>query len=296
MNEYEWEALNELDRFEYNNTHKFQRHTTSLPDIDEYLMNPNEQEKWLNKDQSFTFAVHEKTDKNKLVKKLTPREQEVVRLCIDEDKTQSEAVSILGVTQGFVSATLKKANAKMDEYDFGGDNTPDKIVWKYWNMFIKKGKMPLFHDIMLEYVLLQLIPDIVLLANWFYSIGEFCRFALKYLMFDEDKIDEDLAKYKQSVSAEEWQHCQDYYGDKVLLVQAVYVRLQLEIQRRKASGLHQSDKIYYNIVDTANKIANKLHMSTYDFLTQRFYPFFANRRYKRTKVFYKAMTGKNLPT
>ena len=107
-------------------------------------MEPEYQEKWLNRDPSFTFAVHEKTDKKKLAKKLTPREQEVVRLCIEEDKTQAEAASILGVTQGFVSATLKKANAKMDEYDFGEDNAPDEIVWKSWNMFIKKARCHYF--------------------------------------------------------------------------------------------------------------------------------------------------------
>ena len=295
VNEQEWEALSELDRLEYNNTHKYKRHTTSPPDIDEDFMNPKDQEKWLNKDSSFTFAFHEKTDKKKLAKRLTPREQEVVRLCIDEDRTQAEAAMILGVTQGFVSATLKKAAAKLDDYDFGNDNTPDEIVWKCWNMFLKKGKMPLFYDVQLEYVLLQLIPDIVWIANWFYSLGELCRFALKYYLFDEEKIEKDIAKYKQSVSAEEWQHCEDYYGDKPPLVQTVFVRLCMEIQRRRASGLHQSDKMYYNIVDTANKIASKLHMSTHQFFTQRFYPFFANWRNTRARKCYKVMTGQSLP-
>ena len=59
VNEQEWEALAELDRLEYNNTHKYQRHTTSPPDIDEDFMKPEDQEKWLNRDPSFTFAAHE---------------------------------------------------------------------------------------------------------------------------------------------------------------------------------------------------------------------------------------------
>ena len=153
VNEQEWEALAELDRLEYNNTHKYQRHTTSPHDNDENLMNPKEQEKWLNRVPSFTFAVHEKTDKKKLAKKLTPREQEVVRLCIDENRTQAEAAMILGVTQGYISTTLKRINAKLFDYDLGEDNTPDEIVWKCWNMFLKKGKMPLFYDVQLELVL-----------------------------------------------------------------------------------------------------------------------------------------------
>lgn len=46
-------------RFEYNTTHKYQEHTTSLPEIDEDLLTPEDQE-WLNKETSFAFAVHEK--------------------------------------------------------------------------------------------------------------------------------------------------------------------------------------------------------------------------------------------
>ena len=113
-------------------------------------------------------------------------------------------------------------------------------------------------------------------------------------LFNEDKIDEDIAKYKEASDKEERLHFKEYYGEKPPIVQAVYVRLMTEMNRRQQSGLHDSDKAYTSIYSTAEKIASRLKIPTYDFLTQRFYPFFAKSRNKRIERFYKAYSGKKL--
>ena len=155
VSEQEWEALIEMDRFEYNNTHKFQRHTYGFPDVDEDTLSSKEQEKRIRKDISFTDILHEKSDKDKLVGRLSKKEQLVVKLS-DKDYTQAEIAEELGVTQGYVSTTLKKANAKTDQFEIE-KATPDEIVWKYWFMLIDlmcNWNLLFAHSLMIFYCLL----------------------------------------------------------------------------------------------------------------------------------------------
>ena len=42
VSEQEWEALFELDRLEYNNTHKYQRHTYRISNKDEEVLTPKQ--------------------------------------------------------------------------------------------------------------------------------------------------------------------------------------------------------------------------------------------------------------
>ncbi len=147
----------------------------------------------------------------------------------------------------------------------------------------------------LEEIIRWLLLDLLPFTHWYYSVGEFCRYLMRYYLFDEDKIDEDIAKYKEAADEEERLHFEEYYGERPPIVQAVYVRLMMEMNRRQQSGLHDSDKTYTSIYSTAEKIASRLKISTYDFLTRRFYPFFAKSRNKRIEQFYKAYSGKKLP-
>ncbi len=110
VSEQEWETLIEMDRLEYNNTHTYQRHNTVLPDRDtEVLLSPKEQEQFI--DKNFCFAEAERKPPKALrnTDDLTDREFEVYTLCVIEDKTQAEAAEELGLTQGYISMTLKKA-------------------------------------------------------------------------------------------------------------------------------------------------------------------------------------------
>lgn len=293
VSEQEWEALIEMDRFEYNNTHKFQRHTYGFPDVDEDTLSPKEQEKRIRKDISFTDILHEKSDKDKLVGRLSKKEQLVVKLS-DKDYTQAEIAEELGVTQGYVSTTLKKANAKTDKFEIE-KATPDEIVWKYWFMLLDKGEMPDFLDVQLEFVIRPLLSDLLLFINWFYSVGELVRYIMKFYLFNDDKIDEDIAKYRQSIDDKEMQHFEEYYGEQVSIIKGVYVRLYMEIERRKQAGMHSSSKVYASLIVTVDKIAKRLKTTAHDFLTTRFYTFVAEWRNKRIRQFYKAYTGKDLP-
>ena len=293
VSEQEWEALIEMDRFEYNNTHKFQRHTYVFPDTDEDTLSPKAQERRIEKDTPFTDTLNEETDREKLMVKLSKTEQEVLPLC-DEGISQAEIAEDLGVTQGHVATILKKANAKMIEYETA-KATPDEIVWKYWEIFLNTGEMPNGLDVELEFVIREIFADSMPVLYWYYSVGELCRHIMRYYLFDEDKIEEDIAQFKRAVKDNERQYFEAHYGEKLPIIQAVFARLGLEVVRRMETGLHDSTKLYTSIYATVEKIATRLKTTVYEFLTRRFYPFFAERRNKRIRQFYKAYSGKNTP-
>ncbi len=56
-------------------------------------------------------------------------------------------------------------------------------------------ELPDFFDVEIEFVVRNIFGDILPFINWFYSIGELCRYILRYYLFDEDKIIQDIEKY-----------------------------------------------------------------------------------------------------
>ncbi len=96
---------------------------------DEDSLQPDVQEKQIDRDVPFSFVVNAKIDRERLVKYLTPMEQEVVRLCIDNHESQSTAAEMLNVSQGYISAMLSKVEDKIFELEFGKDADPDDVVW-----------------------------------------------------------------------------------------------------------------------------------------------------------------------
>ena len=291
VSESEWEALFELDRYEYNNTHAYERRLTSFPDKDEETLPPKEQERLINKDEPFTEQVHESADAVRLMGKLSDRELEVYNL-YKQTRSQTQIAKMLGLSQGHISAVYNKAQTTLLYYELNASN-PDEYVWKCWEMFVDKGKMPNFLDIEIEFVIRAIFKDLMPFFHWYYSIGELCRYIMKYYLFDEDKIEEDINKFKQAVNEEERIHFEDYYGDELPIIQGVYVRLYMEMQRRKNIGLSDSDKPYLSIYNTVEKIAKRLNMAIKEFATARFYPFFAKQRHKRIRQFIKNYPGKN---
>lgn len=294
VTEKEWEALFELDRFEYNNWHKYYRHNEPFPENEEEL-SPTHQERYLDTATSYeTFAI-EKLDKARALATLTPKERQIYQLSIDEQYKQTEIAKMLGITQGAVSATFNRARQKMDAYDYSNENTPDEIVWKFWEMFIRDNELPYFLDVEIEFVIRQLLGDIIPFVNWFYSIGELCRYIMRYYLFEEENIEKDIAEYLSKSTQDEQQHFKDHYGDKLPIVQGVYVRLCIEIRRRQLNNMHDSDKAFIGIYSIFEKVAKRLNLSVKDCFTQRFYPYFAKMRNKRLTEFYKHYTGKKLP-
>lgn len=53
-------------------------------------------------------------------------------------------------------------------------------------------ELPDLLDVEIEFVIRGLFADLLPFINWFYSIGELCRYILRYYLFDEDNIKQDI--------------------------------------------------------------------------------------------------------
>ena len=291
VTEREWQALRELDRLEYNNTHRYLRHTTPIRyNVDEDALTPAQQEKRLDKSEPFTNLIHDRLDEERALAALSKKQRHIVYLYKRKDMTQSEIAEQLGVTQGYVSSVLQKAEDIIRRY-YGGDDR-GLIAWQYWEQFVKKGEMPQYTDVLLEFILRVLLHDLARILPWFYSFGEFMRFLLKSYLFDNDKIAEEIKDYLTSVEDEERTHFEDYYGEQPELIGGVYVRLRQEVARRKEARLHDSDKLYDSIASAVRKVTERLHMTVEEYIKQRFYPFLAAWRNKRIIAFRKHLEKK----
>lgn len=293
VTENEWEALRELDRFEYNNWHKVYRHNEPFP-IDEEMLSPREQQKWINKEIPFTTLSIERLDRVRALGTLTVQERKVYCLCVDDGLTQKDIAEYLGITQGAVSTTFNRARKKLDAYNTSKDNAPDDIVWALWKIFMRDYELPDFLDVEIEFVIRGIFNDLLPFINWFYSIGELCRYILWYYLFDEDRIRQDIEKYLSTATQEEQEHFKDYYGKQVPIIQGVYVRLCMEVKRREANRLQDSHKAIDGVYTAVEKIAKRLNLSVEECLKQRLYPYLAEKRKRRLKEFYRYYTGKKL--
>ena len=188
---------------------------------------------------------------------------------------------------------LERAEEKVAEYD--GDKTPDGVAWRYWKAFVRKGHMPNYVDVEIEYTLSQLVCDLLPFFHWFYSASDLIRFATKSYLFDNDKMENEISEYLSSSPTEERQHFENYYGDQPVIIGALYIRFVKEVNRRKKRGLHERDNIYTTFINMADKIAKRVHMTTDDFIEKRFLPYVAEKRMKSARQFYKLYTGKSLP-
>lgn len=211
---------------------------------------------------------------------------------MDEGIHQKDIAEQLGITQGAVSSTFRRARRKLDAYDLSKDNTPDDIVWKLWQIFMRDYELPDFLDVEIEFVIRGIFGDLLPFINWYYSIGELCRYILRYYLFDEDKINADIEKYLSNAPHNEQRHFKDYYVEQPLIIQGVYVRLCMEVKRREANRLTDSHKAVDGVYTAVEKIAKRLNLSVEECLAQRLYPYLAEKRNRRLKEFYKYYGGK----
>ena len=68
VSESKWEALLELDRLEYNNTHKFSRHSSTIPSANEDRLSVKQQQKRISDDATLEEILEQATDENNLCK------------------------------------------------------------------------------------------------------------------------------------------------------------------------------------------------------------------------------------
>ena len=294
VTEREWQILFAFDREEYNDDHAYVRKFTPLIySKDEEELTPYQRQKRIGNNLLFDEASNDMTDIRRAMRCLNEQEREVYSLIHFQDFRQSDVAKQLGVTQGYISMVLEKAEEKIVVYD--GDQTPDGIAWRYWKQFVKKGYMPDYVDVEIEYALFCLVHDLAPLFHWFYSVGDLTRFAIKSYLFDNDKMEAEVTDYLDTASKEDRQHFVDYYSEQPLIVQALYLRFIKEIDYRKSRGLHESDNIATVFTAAVTKIAKRVHMTTDEFIERRFLPFLAEKRKKSARQFYKLYTGKSLP-
>lgn len=94
VTEKEWEALFELDRFEYNNWHKVYRHNEPFPENEERL-SPAEQQKWINRDVPLAVTIAERIDRIRALSTLTKREREVYNISINNVFSKSKVAAVM---------------------------------------------------------------------------------------------------------------------------------------------------------------------------------------------------------
>lgn len=289
----EWEALIELDRIEYNNEHKYARHTTPLSDEDTLTI--KEQEQYHSDETPIPTATADKMDKQAQFLKLSESDQQIFNLL--KVGNQKEVAKQLGVTQGYVSMAKQRAQFNLDyiEYRDAVKTNDSEYIWKCWNMFSRKLEMPLFLDVELEFILTRLHPDdINHFLHWYYSFGEFIRYSLTYYIYNEDKIKEEIAEYFYKASDQELAWFMKNYSKEVPLVQIVYIRLIDEFERRRQNGLKSSSKAVDGLFTAVEKLAKEANLPPEQFFAERIYPIIAIIRNRRNKEFYRFYTGKKL--
>ena len=296
VTEKEWEALIELDRIEYNNEHKYVRHTVSIPNGEEDNLTVKQQEKLHVKDTPIDNAIVEYWDKKALYSQLS-NEDEKILIMLENGYTQKEIAKELNVTQGYVSMLKTRAQYNYDYVEQTSaikTNCPE-YPWKCWNLFTKKLEMPMFLDVELEYVIGHLHPnDIAHFLYWYYSLGEFVRFSIRYYLYNEDAIEKEKAEYLSKASAPELAWFNQNYADAVPLVQIVYIRLITEVENRRERGLHGSTKAVDGLYTAIEKLAKRGNISPEAYFIERIYPIIVNIRTKRIKQCYRFYTGKKL--
>ena len=290
----EWEALIELDRIEYNNEHKYVRHTTPLAD-DEDTLTAKEQEQYHSDKTPIPTATAEKMDKEALFAKLSEDDRQILNLL--ENENQKQIAEKFGVTQGYVSTLKKRAQYNLDylEYKDAVKTKDSGYIWKCWDMFTRKLEMPLFADVELEFILSRLNPkDLQHFMYWYYSFGELIRFSLVYYIYNEKDIEKDLLYYITNASDQEIDWFKANYADEPVFVQIVYIRLITEFERRRQNGLKSSSKAIDGLRTAIEKLAKKVNMPPEQFYMEKVYPIISFIRQRRYNEYHRFYTGKNL--
>lgn len=296
VTEKEWEALIELDRIEYNNEHKYVRHTIPIPDGEEDDLTAKQQEQLYVKDTPIDTAVAEYWDNKAHHTQLTSEEEKILGM-LENGYTQKQIAKELNVTQGYVSMLKIRAQYNYDYIERTSalqTNSPE-YIWKCWDLFTRKLEMPMFLDVELEYVIGLLHPnDIAHFLYWYYSLGEFVRFVIQYYLYNQDSIEKETAEYLSKVSEPELKWFNENYADELPLVQIVYIRLITEIECRRNRGLHGNNNAIDGLYTAVEKLAKRVNISPEEYFMERIYPIIVTIRRRRIKQFYRFYSGKKL--
>ena len=292
MSEDFYLLLSELDRKEYNNDRKEIRHRGELtPYHDDYeyeKTNP-----WNNVPDQNTFFVQddicERLDRETVLAKLSDLDRKIYCLCVELDCTQTVAAKILKLNQSTIARRLAVVYDLVETERFNdGTRTAEEIRFEIlWLELLRTGKTKNDDDIFVELILTSLHPDdLWLFLNWFYSVKEFCRYILKYLILRENYAQADVDSFLETASDKGKKHFTENYGDKPLLIQCVYINLLTEAWRRvKSTDGLPSGAAYENIEVLKDKIVKRQKTTDDKFLCNRFFPMIFGKRRVRHKEF-----------
>lgn len=74
-----------------------------------------------------------------------------------------------------------------------------------------KGELTNYLDIETEFVIRSIWQDLLSFLYSFYSVGELCRYILKYYLFNIETMRSDIEKYLESATESERNHYNEYY-------------------------------------------------------------------------------------
>ena len=153
----------------------------------------------------------------------------------------------------------------------------------------------MFLDVELEYVIGLLHPnDIAHFLYWYYSLGEFVRFIIKYYLYNQDAIEKETAEYLSKASEPELKWFNENYADELPLVQIVYIRLITEVENRRSRGLHGNNNAIDGLYTAVEKLSKRVNISPEEYFIERIYPIIVTIRRRRIKQFYRFYSGKKL--
>ena len=115
------------------------------------------------------------------------------------------------------------------------------------------GELPNYLDVETEFVIRSIWQDLLPFLYSFYSVGELCRYTLKYYLFNNETMLSDIEKYLDSATESERNHYNEYYKDKPEIVGAVFVRLTNESKLRQSAGFKSNGKFYSGLYYTLER-------------------------------------------
>ena len=123
-----------------------------IPSANEDRLSVKQQQKRISDDATLEEILEQATDENNLFNAaLYEKEQSIITL-YRNGYTQAEIAEKTSVTQGYVSAAIKRINSKI-ENEFIKNATPDEIVSYYWKNFMDKGELTNYLDVETEFVI-----------------------------------------------------------------------------------------------------------------------------------------------
>ena len=292
VSEKEWETLIELDRLEYNNQHKETRRKA-------YISKKQDETEYIEKNTTdLTPSIDEEVVGGITVEKdissLKGKEKQIAELSFKNDLKQADIAKKLGVTQGYVSSTLKNIKTKLE----AEEKDEEEQLNKAWQQIISKGEADNDYDMYLELGIRSLnSDDLFIFMHWFYSFGELCKNIMRCMLFHEETMQQEIDEYKKTASERELKHFNENYASNIPPIQIMYIRMKRETERRaEMFKIMPIGKAYYRLDETVDKIAKRVNMTAEEFVYERFMKNFASGRIKRYNKFYKKYCGTDMPS